>query len=128
MNEYMPIVAAILGGLVVALGWYRTGYLNRANNIHLKRLDYRIKALESFLPVWREIQKDDGALNKPGVIDMLATARESFHLYGTQGDIDLIEKFVGAIESKKLDDANEALPPLVNLVKQGVRGELQIVA
>jgi len=128
MNEYMPIAAAILGGLVVALGWYRTGHLNRANNIHLKRLDYRIKALESFLPVWREIQKDGGALTKPDVIEKLATARESFHLYGTQGDIDLIEKLVEAIESKDLDAANKALPPLVNLIKQGVRGELQIVA
>ena len=128
MKEYMPIIAAILGGLVVALGWYRTGQLNRANNIHLKRLDFRIKALESFLPVWRAIQKDGGALSKPDVIDKLATARESFHLYGAQSDIDLIETLVAAIEAQDLNAANAALPPLVSLVKQGVRGELQIVA
>lgn len=128
MKEYMPIIAAILGGLIVALGWYRTGQLNRANNIHLKRLDFRIKALESFLPVWREIQKDGGALAKPDVIEKLATARESFHLYGTQNDIDLIEKLVNAIEAKDSNAANEALPALVNLIKQGVRGELRIDA
>jgi hypothetical protein len=128
MKEYMPIFAAILGGLVVALGWYRTGQLNRANNIHLKRLDFRIKALESFLPVWREIQKDGNALAKPDVIEKLATARESFHLYGTQDDIDLIEKLVIAIEGKDLKAANEALPALVTLIKQGVRGELRIDA
>ena len=124
----MPIIPAILGGLVVALGWYLTGRLNRANNIHLKRLDFRIKALESFLPVWRAIQKDGDAFSKPDVIDKLATARESFHLYGTQGDIELIEKLVTAIETPDLNAANEALKSLVSLIKQGVRGELRIVA
>ena len=128
MKDYMPIIAALLGGLVVALGWFRTARLNRENNIHLKRLDYRIKALESFLPVWREIQKDGSALNKSDVIDKLASARESFHLYGTQADIDLIEKLVSAIEKKDINAANFALPPLVALIKQGVRGELQIGA
>jgi hypothetical protein len=126
VKEYIPIIAAIFGGLVVARGWYKTGRLNRENNIHLKRLDFRIKALESFLPVWREIQKDGGALSQPDVIEKLATARESFHLYGAQNDIDLIEKLVSAIEGKDLKAANEALPPLVNLIKQGVRGELRI--
>jgi len=128
MNEYMPLIAAILGGLIVALGWYQTGKLNRANNIDLKRLDFRIKALESFLPVWHEIEKDGAALEKPDVIEKLATARQSFHLYGTQGDIDLIETLVKAIESKNLQAANAALPPLVNLIKQGVRVELRVDA
>ncbi|QWF69812.1 hypothetical protein KEF85_10570 [Methylomonas paludis] len=128
MQEYMPIFAAILGGLVVSFGWYRTGKLNRENNIHLKRLDFRIKALESFLPVWREIQKNGNAFANPDVVEKLAAARESFHLYGTQNDIDLIEKLVNAIETKDLEAANKALPALVNLIKQGVRNELQIDA
>jgi hypothetical protein len=128
MKDYIPIIAAILGGLIVALGWFRTAHLNRANNIHLKRLDYRIKALESFLPVWREIEKDGLAFSKPDVIDKLSAARESFHLYGTQTDIDLIEALVKAVENKDLSAANKALPPLVALIKQGVRGELRIGA
>lgn len=126
MNEYLPIIAALLGGLIVSLGWYRTGQLNRENNVHLKRLDYRIKALESFLPVWREIQKDGNAFARPDTIEKLASARESFHLYGTQDDIDLIENLVCAIEADDLNAANKALPPLVELIKQGVRAELRI--
>ncbi|WP_342117557.1 hypothetical protein [Pseudoduganella sp. OTU4001] len=78
MKDFMPIIASVLGGLVVAMGWFRTARLNRENNIHLKRLDYRIK--------------------------------------------------VASIEAKDLDRANKALPPLVALIKQGVRGELSIGA
>jgi hypothetical protein len=40
----------------------------------------------------------------------------------------LIEELVSAIEAKDLNRANDALPPLVALIKQGVRGELQIGA
>lgn len=128
MKDYMPIIAAILGGLIVVIGWFRTARLNRDNNIHLKRLDYRIKALESFLPVWREIQKDGAALNRPDVIEKLGLARESFQLYGTQADINLIEELVNAVEAKDLARANKALAPLVALIKNGVRDELRIGA
>ena len=89
MKEYIPIIAAVVGALIVSIGWFVTGKLNRANNIDLKRLDFRIKALDSFLPVWNEIEKDGTALAKPDVLEKLAASRRSFHLYGTTKDIDL---------------------------------------
>ena len=128
MSEYIPVVAAVLGGLIVAIGWFVTGKLNRSNNIDLKRLDYRIRALESFLPVWAAVEKDGAALGNPDVIEKLAAARQSFHLYGTTSDIALIEALVGAIEANDLPAANAALPPVVSLVKQGVRLELRVGA
>jgi hypothetical protein len=128
MNEYMPLIAATVGALIVSIGWFVTGKLNRANNIDLKRLDSRIKALESFLPVWVEIEKNGAALGKPEVIEKLVAARRSFHLYGTQADILLIEALVDALQKKDLAAANKALPPLVTLIKQGVRNELRVDA
>ena len=125
MNQFIPLLAATLTGTIVAIGWFITGKLNRANNIALKRLDYRIKALESFLPVWNEIEKDGAALVRTDVIEKLANARQSFHLYGAQNDIDLIEALVTAIERRDLDAANRALPAVVSLVRQGVRLELR---
>lgn len=128
MKEYLPIFAAIIGGIIVSVGWFITGKLNRANSIDLKRMDYRIKALESFLPVWTEIEKDGAALGKAEVIEKLAAARRSFHLYASENDIKLLEALISAIERKDLAAANVALPPLVSLLKAGVRAELRVDA
>lgn len=62
--EVKDIMLIILfPALIVAIGWFVTGYLNRIKDVAQKRLDYRLKALESFLPVWFDIQKNS-ARNK----------------------------------------------------------------
>jgi hypothetical protein len=123
MNPYlkvlMPLIAATIGALIVAIGWWVTGTMNRANNIALKRLDYRIKALESFLPVWSEIEKDDNALEKPEVKAKLAGARTSFQLYGTKGDIDVLEALVTAIERRDVPAYNRALQAILLSLGRG---------
>jgi hypothetical protein len=128
VKEYIPIVAAMLGGVIVSIGWFVTGKLNRSNNIDLKRLDYRIRALESFLPVWTEIEKDGAALSRADVVEKLATARRSFHLFGAEADVQKIEALVVAVERKDLAAANKALSPIVALMKSGIRTELRINA
>jgi hypothetical protein len=128
LKEYIPLVAAIVGGLIVSIGWFITGRLNRANNIDLKRLDFRIKAMESFLPVWNELEKDGAAFNRPDVIEKLNASVRSFHLYGRQSDIDVIQGLTHAINAKDLGATNLALKELVALLKSCVRQELRIDA
>jgi len=47
VKDWITLAAAF----IVAIGWFVTGYLNRVKDVAQKRLEYRLKALETFLPV-----------------------------------------------------------------------------
>ena len=103
-----------------------TGYLNRLQDISQKRLEYRLEALKSFLPVWFSIQKNEAPFTQPDFLPKLETARSNFQLYGYQDEIDLMERFIGAVEQEDLEQANAALAKLVPLVRQRIRKQIRL--
>lgn len=119
---------ALGSALIVALGWLVTGYLNRAKDVAQKRLEFRLKALESFLPVWFSIQKNGAPFTDPRFMLLLEDARSRFQLYGFKDEIALMEKFISAIEGQNLQAANAALGSLVDIVRTRIRKELKISA
>jgi hypothetical protein len=126
-DNWMTLAAAATAGTLVAIGWFITGYLNRAKDVAQKRLEYRLQALESFLPVWFAIQKSGGApFAQPGFLQQLETARSKFQLHGYKDEIEIMERFVAAVQSSNLTDANNALSRLVPLVRVRIRKELRI--
>ena len=50
---------------IVALGWFVTGWLNRRKDVAQKRLEHRLEALKSFLPVWFLIQQNGASFQQP---------------------------------------------------------------
>lgn len=116
----------LASALIVAIGWFVTGYLNRVKDVAQKRLEYRMKALESFLPVWFLIQKNGAPFAQPDFIKQLELARSNMQLYGCQDEINLMEQFIEAIEQRNLPEANETLGKLVPLVRTRIREELKI--
>lgn len=118
----MSIVAA----LIVALGWFVTGYLNRRKDVAQKRLEHRLEALKSFLPVWFAIQKNSSPFNQPGFLQLLETARSNFQLYGYTYEIEQMENFIVACEKQNLQEANSAISKLLPLVRDSIRKELGI--
>jgi hypothetical protein len=116
----------IASALIVALGWFVTGYQNRRKDVAQRRLEYRLKALEAFLPVWFTIEKKSAPFLQPGFLALLEDARSKFQLYGYKDEIDLMESFIRSVESKDLSGANEALGKLVPLVRERIRKELEI--
>ena len=116
----------IASASIVAIGWFVTGYLNRRKDVAQKRLEYRLKALEAFLPVWFAIQKNSAPFTQPGFLALLEDARSKYQLYGHKDEIDLMERFVHAIESRDLSGANAALEALVPLTRERIRKELEI--
>ena len=109
---------------IVTLGWFVTGYLNRKKDIAQKRLEYRLEALEAFLPVWFSIQKNSAPFTDPKFIDKIENARSKFQLYGLNDEIQQMETFIEYIEKKDLSKANTALAELVVLVRSRIREEL----
>ena len=124
VKDWITLAAAF----IVAIGWFVTGYLNRVKDVAQKRLEYRLKALETFLPVWFFIQKNGAPFTQPGFLTQLEDARSKFQLYGFKDEINLMEQFILAIENQNLPEANAALGKLVPLVRTRIREELKINA
>jgi hypothetical protein len=116
----------IASALIVAIGWFVTGYQNRRKDVAQKRLEYRLKALEKFLPVWFAIQENSAPFSKPGFLALLEDSRSQFQLYGYTDEIELMERFVHSIELQDLSGANVALKELVRLTRERIRRELAI--
>ena len=116
----------ITSALIIAVGWFVTGYLNRIKDVAQKRLEYRLKALESFLPVYFSIEKNGAPFTQPDFLTQLENSRSNFQLYGFKDEIELMQYFISAIEEKNLPEANIALNKLVPLVRGRIRKELSI--
>jgi hypothetical protein len=125
-KDWIALGAALGGALIVAVGWFVTGALNRSKDVAQRRLEFRLQALESFLPVWFIIQGNAAPFTNPNFLDKLENARSKFQLYGFSDEIEIFEAFVSAIESRDLSGANSALSRLVPLVRDRIRRELAI--
>lgn len=118
----------VMSAIIIAAGWFVTGYLNRLQSISQKRLEYRLETLKSFLPVWFTIQQNGAPFLEPGFLGKLETTRANFQLYGYQDEINCIESFISAVERRQLENANTALAQLVPLVQERIRKELKLNA
>jgi hypothetical protein len=127
-KDWIALGAALGGALIVAIGWFVTGSLNRSKDVAQRRLEFRLQALESFLPVWFTIQDNSAPFTNPNFLGKLENARSKFQLYGLNDEIEIFEAFVSAIESKDLPAANSALSRLVPMVRNRIRRELAIEA
>jgi hypothetical protein len=127
LDNWISVASALLAGSLVAAGWFVNGIFQRRKDVAQRRLDFRLTALESFLPVWFAIQKSGGApFAQSGFLQQLENARGKFQLYGSEDEIALMENFVGAVQASNLTAANAALSALVPLVRTRIRAELGI--
>ncbi|MGO9244349.1 MAG: hypothetical protein ACLP0A_04125 [Verrucomicrobiia bacterium] len=127
-KDKISLLSTLLAAVIVAAGWFITGWLNRRKDVAQRRLEHRVEALKSFLPVWFAIQRDRSPFQQPGFLQQLEAARANFQLYGRQDEIDLMEAFIRGCEQQNLVEANEQLGRLVPLVRNRIREELAIDA
>jgi len=119
---------AIAAAFIVAIGWFVTGWLNRVKDVQQKRLEYRLRALDSFLAVWYIIDRNSAPFTDPNFLPKLETCRTNFQLYGLTDEIERFERFIKAIEQRDLSSANQLLGALLPLIRGRIRSELQIDA
>jgi len=128
-DNWISIASALLAGGLVAIGWYVNGIIQRRKDVAQRRLEFRLSALESFLPVWFAIQKSGGApFSQSDFLQQLEDARSKFQLYGLEDEIKHMESFINAVQDSNLAAANTALNQLVPLVRQRIRSELGFVS
>ncbi len=118
-KDWITIVAAIL----VIIGWFVNSSLNRRHEIAKKRMEYRLKSLSSFIPIFFALVDEDRK-NKSGLQEELSESWTSFQLYGTKDEIECFERLRKAIEKRDEIEYSKALGDLIRLVREGIRDEL----
>ena len=113
---------AISATVVVVAGWFVNSWLNRRHETAKKRMEYRLDALHSFVPVF--FAMTEGRMAEPGFAEKLGAVRTKFQLYCHVDEIDTFERLVAAILAKNDKAFKEALGDLARVLRNGVRGEL----
>jgi hypothetical protein len=122
-DNWVTIAGFTTAGSLVAIGWFVTGYLNRSKDVALKRMEYRLAALQSCLPI---LFATGAPFAQPGFAEQLADVRSKLQLYGFNDEIDGMERFISAVERCDLQGANNALNDLKPLVRTHIRRELNL--
>ena len=125
-DNWITLASAAVGGSLVALGWFVNGYQNRLQDVAQKRLEYRLKALESMLPVFFAVWQSGDPFSQPGVVKHLEDARSKWQLYGHRDEIKVLERLISSIENQNLQGVNDALRQLAPLVVKRTREELKL--
>jgi hypothetical protein len=108
-------------------GWFVTGYLNRAKDIAQKRLDYRLKALESFLFIHNEMIEKGGMPSDNGFTQKFNQVTANFRVYGLEDEKILLDNFIKSVKNGNLDEINKIFNDLSTLVISRIRKELGII-
>jgi hypothetical protein len=112
----------ILAASIVVIGWFVNSSLNRRHEIAKKRMEHRLDALQSFLPVFFSIKEE--RTDEPEFAARLAETRTKFQLYCHRNEIDSFESLITAIETRNHEAYEDALRDLPRLVREGIRSEL----
>ena len=82
----------------IVVGWFVNSWLNRRHEIAKKRMELRLEALLSFLPVLFAIQENQ--TTNDNFKQDITSCRTKFQLYCYNNEIQEFEKIVTAIENK----------------------------
>ena len=122
----MALFIAYITLLLTIIGWFVNAYINRRHEIFNKALDYRVETLKLALKIYSIIEHNSAPFTDPDFLPLLEKTRGNFRLYGKNDEIEKFENFIGAINKKDLQLANDALSELVSFVVDRIRHELHI--
>jgi hypothetical protein len=125
INNWIMIVSA----LIITVGWFVTGHLERKNEITKERRSYRLDMLLSFFQVIFFIEKNLNMHTKQQIEELTKLVEESrrkFLLYGYVDEIDAYENVVDALLGKNNDSKIQKLNILSAIVRKRIRTELDL--
>src|SRR5207244_3871513 len=100
--------------------------LNRKHEIAKRKLEYRLDALKSYMPVAFDLSSAHPMSDETDFFNKLKTANNNFQLYGTKEEIKLMDNLIQAIQNRNLENIKKAHPALYDCVRKQLRNELGI--
>lgn len=125
--EFILEYQVIISSSIIIIGWFINNEFNRRHEIAKKRLDYRLKTLHSFLPVYISLTKNKYPFKEDK--DLNNKLQKSFidiQLYGQQEELSLFLNFKDALEHENTDLTTNYLNALMTLIKKEIRKELKL--
>ncbi len=121
--------AIIISSVIIVVGWFVNSLLNRRNEIHKKRMSYRLTTLHSFLPVFFSMSSSSQPfITDTSLGEKIKEARIQFQLYGHQDELKAFNEFVKAVEKQDTDEATKTINILIGIVIGRIRAELKLPA
>jgi hypothetical protein len=111
---------------IVVVGWFVNGLLNRQHEIAKKRMEYRLDALQSFLPAFFAIT--ESSVSGHELSEIIEQANIKFQLYCYKDEIDAFMRLTNACHAQDNKAYTDAVRELARLVREGIRGELGLDA
>ena len=117
--------------IIVVTGWFINGWLNRKHEIFKKRIDCRLEMFNSYFTYAFTLEKllnPKNTDNKPELvkelIEKLEVAQVKILLYGTQKEVDLVNKIMAHAQSNSHSDMKDTTAILVRLISENMRSQL----
>ncbi|MFT5836042.1 MAG: hypothetical protein ACI9RG_000936 [Sulfurimonas sp.] len=112
---------------VIIIGWFYNNNRNREHEISKKRLEHRLRTLESFLPIYNSFATSKDPFNKDkDLADKILRSRYMFQTYGEQDEWDLFKNFAIALDKKNIKQVEDNINELSALIRSRIRKELDI--
>ncbi|WP_294962739.1 hypothetical protein [Sulfurimonas sp.] len=117
----------IISVLVIIFGWFYNNNRNREHEISKKKLEHRLRTLESFLPIYNSFASSKDPFNKDkDLTDKILRSRSMFQTYGEQDEWDLFKNFAIALDKKNIKQVEDNINKLSALIRSRIRKELDI--
>lgn len=117
--------------IVIVLGWFINGVLNRRHEIFKKRTDYRLEMFDSYSSFAFLLEKTYNTNNKEKadalmkeLVIKLEEAQVKILLYGTQDEADLINEITSLAQNNKGVEVKNKSATLMRLISDKLRLQL----
>ena len=117
--------------IMVITGWFINGWLNRKHEIFKKRTDFRLEmfdlytsyafTLEKLLNPKNTASKEEGVKE---LIERLEVAQVKILLYGTQKEVDLVNKIMTYAQRNSHLEMKNTSVELMRLISKNIRSQL----
>lgn len=126
-SDYVTLISV----LAVVIGWIVNSKLNRKHEIFKKRLDYRLKMRESYIPAAATLEKLFNPANTEKTEELckefiayLESSQIQILMFGTPSEIRQIEQIVQLARLNKHVEMKNASAALMSSLRENLRQEL----
>lgn len=116
------LISSLITSSILVTGWFVNNYFNRKHDIFLKSLEHKHEMLKSYIPVAESLLIAD----QNGFEDNLRKSQILFLMYGTNENIETINKIVELAQKNNIDELQKSSTLFLQKIRNELREDLKI--